>query len=489
MSMTERTFKVRSNKILKAFKESIEKENVGDSINTLKNALLKYFGLEVDSEALISKFYSIHGKDIVEAAATAAISKPVVPKTDGITSTAKVHDDIASDSVVKGFGVKPTGRPLKIESTKPLKPNPFHAAFVDATLPVSDPESTDLCDVVFSFDDTGSMSACRRIVRDYIDKVSADLLVQFKNLRVGVMIHGDYYDCNGKDVDSPCVSLDLTKDWVSIKRFLEAPRKFGGGDEPECYEYVLYKSKSLTWRLNSNKILVMIGDSIPHEPNYSMNVLKLNWRNEISNLKSLGVKIISVQARDVKSAYSFYQKMASETNGHHLRLTQFSQIPDIMAAICYKGSNQLDKFVKSDNASLSSPAFRRNIDILDGKITEASKSVSGLTEFQMFDIPYDVDIKSFVTSMGLRFEAGRGYYEFMKRETVQSYKQIVVQDRKTEVFYPDAEGRKMLSLPNSTVKITPKDYDDKYRFFIQSTSYNRVLKKGTTFLYNINGLI
>ena len=40
----------------------------------------------------------------------------------------------------------------------------------------------------------------------------------------------------------------------------------------------------------------MIGDAIPHEPSYSMNTLKLDWKKEAKQLyHDLGVKIYSVQ--------------------------------------------------------------------------------------------------------------------------------------------------------------------------------------------------
>jgi hypothetical protein len=340
-------------------------------------------------------------------------------------------------------------------------------------------------DVVISFDDTGSMSACRHITRKLTSEVSADLLVQFGDkLNVGVIIHGDY--CDGPE---PVVSLGLGKDWVAIKRFLDAPREFCGGDAPECYEAALRAASGFDWRIKSEKILVIMGDEVPHEPDYRLNKDKINWKQELLRLVSMGVKIISVQALGRRHADKFYAELAQKSGGYHLQLTQLGQISDLLQAICYKSCGELEQFEKKIGkiSSGASPAFKRNLDVLAGRKTEV-KAVEGLSDFQMFSIDRDVTIRDFVVGLGLEFKPGCGYYEFSKSETVQEYKKVVVQDRSTEVFHPDAEGRKLLRLPASgSVTINPRNFDKKYRFFIQSTSYTRKLIAGTTFLYDNRG--
>lgn len=71
----------------------------------------------------------------------------------------------------------------------------------------------------------------------------------------------------------------------------------GGGDWEECYEQVLYETRTqLSWSPGTQRSLVMIGDAIPHNTSYHLNNLKLDWKKEASKLKSeLGVKIYSVQ--------------------------------------------------------------------------------------------------------------------------------------------------------------------------------------------------
>lgn len=49
-----------------------------------------------------------------------------------------------------------------------------------------------------------------------------------------------------------------------------------------------------------------------------------------------GVRIYSVQALNNSTSTVFYETMASLTGGIHLKLDQFSNIFDLIMAICYR---------------------------------------------------------------------------------------------------------------------------------------------------------
>lgn len=485
MAISDRSFKVRSGKILKKFKDT--KPQIRHSMyhiithfDTLGDIVNNYFDNSTDS----SRFLREYNEEIF-----AIINEQ-------LSNFLGIKKDVASEPAKPiVLAEKPTRKPRKdrepkkLESKKP-EPKKLKIEFESEPLHLTSSSSKtyENTDIVFSFDDTGSMSACRRIVRDLIDKISAELLVACgDSLNVGVMIHGDYCD----PVPDPCVSLDLGKDWVKIKRFLEEKRQFHGGDAPECYELVLNRAKKMNWRVNANKILAVIGDEVPHDARYRLNKDGIDYEKEIQDLSKMGVKIVSIQAMNNRYAEPFYSHMAKATDGYHLRLTQLNQISDLLKAICYNSSGKLADFeaLSAKVESFKSQSFRRNIDILAGR-TSSPLKVDGLTEFQMFTVDRDASIRDFVIDLGLNFTRGCGYYEFTKPEIVQDYKKVVVQDRNTEVFYPDKDGRDLLRLPSTgTVKINPKNYDKKYRFFIQSTSNNRVLKSGTTFLYDCSSMV
>jgi hypothetical protein len=97
----------------------------------------------------------------------------------------------------------------------------------------------------------------------------------------------------------------------------------------------------------------------------------------------------------------------------------------------------------------------------------------------------DMPIKQFVLENSLAFKTGRGFYEFMKTETIQGHKEVVLMDRKTGDLFSGERAREMLGLPpGATVRIKPASLE-KYVVFVQSTSYNRKLISGTRFLYEV----
>lgn len=79
---------------------------------------------------------------------------------------------------------------------------------------------------------------------------------------------------------------------------------------------------------------------------------------------------------------------------------------------------------------------------------------------------------------------GAAFYLLVEPENeVQDHKQIAIRDKKTGVIYSGVNARQMLGLPyHGTVKVVPGNHGG-YDIFIQSTSVNRKLVKGTQVLY------
>ncbi len=119
-----------------------------------------------------------------------------------------------------------------------------------------------------------------------------------------------------------------------------------------------------------------------------------------------------------------------------------------------------------------------------GKVDGLKLVPSG--RFQVIDVPADATISDFVRSNGLPFKVGRGFYEFMKRETIQHHKEIVLLDRRSGDMFTGVAAREMLGLPDGgNVRLSPANLD-KYQCFVQSTSVNRKLIGGTKFLYEVS---
>ncbi|MBI4992053.1 MAG: VWA domain-containing protein [Candidatus Harrisonbacteria bacterium] len=347
-------------------------------------------------------------------------------------------------------------------------------------------------EVVFSFDTTGSMYPCLSQVRQRVEWAVRKLFSEVPNIRIGIIAHGDYCDKNSTYVVK---KHNLSRDAESLCRFVRNVEPTGGGDAPECYELVLHEARSLDWTHGKSKVVVLIGDDVPHGPNEAQNYKKLDWRNEINLLLEMGVNVYGVQALNRSHATQFYREIAHKTGGYHLTLDQFASVTDMLLAICYKqaGSAQLQAW---ESEVEKSGRMNRNLDsvfaTLSGRKAKTRYARARDLEavppgrFQVMTVDEDQVIRDLVEDNGLLFQKGRGFYELTKAETIQGYKEVVLMDNATGDLYTGAKARQMLSLPEGeTAKIRPV-VPDGFTAFVQSTSYNRRLVGGTRFLYEVD---
>jgi hypothetical protein len=350
--------------------------------------------------------------------------------------------------------------------------------------------TTDLIDVVISFDTTGSMSSVLTQVRQKIKQTVERLMGELPDIHIGIIVHGDYCDAGSTYVTR---HLDLTQDTLSITNFVEHTPSTGGGDAPECYELVLHEAQELSWRPEARRVLVMIGDEVAHEP--QDNPRHLDWRAEVAALTAGGISIYAVQALNRRNAKDFYREMAQVSGGYHLSLGQFSEITAMLIAICYRQHTDLKLLTYEQELQREgrmSRSLKRAFTTMKGR-APAEAEEGGAAElraipsdrFQMLEVGEPEPIKAFVQRNGLTFRTGRGFCEFKRTETIQASKEIILQHRTTGDFFTGTHARTMLGLPlGKTVRIRPARLAD-YRVFIQNKSHNRKLRGGTHLLYEI----
>lgn len=374
-------------------------------------------------------------------------------------------------------------------------------------------------DLVVSFDTTGSMYPVLTQVRHEVESFVNTMFSDFSDLRLGIIAHGDYCDANDPYT---IMAMDLTKDKEKLCNFVRSVKSTYGGDADECYELVLNTANTkFTWRDDAQKILLMIGDASPHAPSYSLNKDNLDWRIETDKLYEKGVKVFAVHALSYyrSSSKAFYKGVSERTLGTYLTLDQFNEVVALIKATCYQqsGEEKLSKYVTViRDSGMYTRSFENNIKRLRGeyvdesvyeprsykprRVTEAGKIkemeklvpiVPG--RFQTFTVDTNMDIKGFVTSRGIEFKKGRGFYELSKAETVQQYKEVIIQDRETGEMFNGSQVREELGLSPQTEKggvneRLHKDVTKRYRVFVQSTSVNRKLIGGTTFLYEVSDI-
>ena len=103
--------------------------------------------------------------------------------------------------------------------------------------------------------------------------------------------------------------------------------------------------------------------------------------------------------------------------------------------------------------------------------------------FRILKVPKKCTIKQFVLSNNLEFKTGRGFYEFTKPEIISYKKEVVLVDKKTGEMFSGSDARRMIGA-GSGIRIPPTSFE-KWRVFVQSTSYGRNLMGGTSFLYEV----
>lgn len=143
-------------------------------------------------------------------------------------------------------------------------------------------------EIVFSFDTTGSMYGYMEEAKDRMKELVERLKIDIPGVRLAFMAHGDYYDLKNDRYLIKWLDFGATLD--EICDFFEYLPITHGGDADECYELVLRKVRdSLSWTTGSQRCLVIIGDSDPHEPGYQFEefVNDIDWREETQKLNEM----------------------------------------------------------------------------------------------------------------------------------------------------------------------------------------------------------
>lgn len=134
------------------------------------------------------------------------------------------------------------------------------------------------------------------------------------------------------------------------------------------------------------------------------------------------------------------------------------------------GKRSVKGFFTTDLSKLTAREVKKTLTDLSGQI-EALK------------VTKEADIKPFVESKGLTYLKGRAFYQLTKDEKVQAHKEILLQEKGKSAIYGGQEARSMLGLPlYDDVKVRPGNHAN-WDIFVQSTSVNRKLVRGTTLLY------
>jgi len=103
-------------------------------------------------------------------------------------------------------------------------------------------------------------------------------------------------------------------------------------------------------------------------------------------------------------------------------------------------------------------------------------------EYTTLRVRKDSSIRDFVeTATGRDYVKGSAFYQLVERKKphkIQNYKQICIRDNESGKVYTGDNARLVLGLPDYQVEVKPGNFKN-FDVFVQSTSVNRRLPKGT----------
>lgn len=104
-------------------------------------------------------------------------------------------------------------------------------------------------------------------------------------------------------------------------------------------------------------------------------------------------------------------------------------------------------------------------------------------KYKSYLVSSEGKIKDFVeTKTKKPYVQGTAFYQLMKKEEIQPQKALLIMDKRTKELWGGQQARNIIGLPHyESAKVTPGNHGD-YEIFVQSTSVNRKLSRGTKVL-------
>lgn len=128
-------------------------------------------------------------------------------------------------------------------------------------------------------------------------------------------------------------------------------------------------------------------------------------------------------------------------------------------------------FFTTDVSNLSPATVRQNL-----------KDCS--LQYQSFWVGAESEIRPFVERQGFNYVRGAGFYQLTKPETIQPTKAILLREKGKRTIWGGSLARNILGLTTNDCRVIPGNHGN-WDIFVQSTSVNRKLVRGTTLLYRV----
>lgn len=156
---------------------------------------------------------------------------------------------------------------------------------------------------------------------------------------------------------------------------------------------------------------------------------------------------------------------------------------EVHTAGAVQGYYQARSSGQTRSKSLFMDLSQVNMDQVRATLTDLSKS------FKSWTVDKETDIRPFVEyHTGKPYVTGQAYYQLTDNRgvKVQPHKSVLLIEKGKKAIYGGADARRLIGLPDGeTVRVKPGNHAN-FDIFIQSTSVNRRLIKGTKVLVDIS---
>lgn len=110
--------------------------------------------------------------------------------------------------------------------------------------------------------------------------------------------------------------------------------------------------------------------------------------------------------------------------------------------------------------------------------------------FKAYTVEREMPIKEFVEQKSRKpYVLGSTYYSLSKKEKIQPQKQVLLKEKFKTPIYGGDQARDLIGLPRGAHATVMPGNHANYDIFVQSTSVNRILPRGTVVLVDVTKLV
>lgn len=212
---------------------------------------------------------------------------------------------------------------------------------VEKVLKTQADDGLDLCFVV---DTTGSMDDDIDNAKENMTSILEHLAAKTENYRVALIDYRDYYSRTGFSADYPYkVQLYFTNNNNSIINAINGLDLGNGGDTEETVYSALMAAVNLDWRSDAKKVIIILGDAAPLDPEPVTNLtyddvllalfnadIDIDYEDSddrvVDALDESLINVFSIGTDADAAAADFFEKISDSTGGSYASVADASEV-------------------------------------------------------------------------------------------------------------------------------------------------------------------